>query len=76
MTKDLYYVVYQVEIYNSATQQMEPTIRQSYIEVEPDTKTNGRLITTFKGFVENEHANCYNPPKNIVIMNFYNMNTK
>lgn len=76
MEKEQYYVVYQFELYNPATRSMAPEIRQSCIEVEPDVKTNGELITKFKEELKNEHMGYYNPPANIVIINFYNMNTK
>lgn len=76
MTKEQYCVVYQFEIYKPTTRSMEREILQSYIEVEPDIKTNGELITKFKEELKNEHMGYYNPPANIVIINFYNMNTK
>lgn len=76
MAKEQYYVVYQFELYNPATRSMAPEIHQSCIEVEPDVKTNGELITKFKEELKNEHMGYYNPPANIVIINFYNMNTK
>ena len=76
MTKEQYYVVYQFEIYNPTTRSMEREILRSYIEVDSDIQTNGELIKKFEEELEIEHMNYYNPPANIVIINFYNMNTK
>ncbi len=76
MAKEQYYVVYQFEIYNPTTRSMEREIHRSYIDVEPDIKTNGELIKKFEEELKIEHMNYYNPPTNIVIINFYNMNTK
>lgn len=76
MAKEQYYVVYQFEIYNPTTRSMEQRILRSYIDVEPDIKTNGELIKKFEEELKIEHMGYYNPPANIVIINFYNMNTK
>lgn len=76
MTTEQYYVVYQFEIYNPTTRSMEREIHRSYIDVDSDIQTNGELIKKFEEELEIEHMNYYNPPANIVIINFYNMNTK